>query len=120
MGRAGLVPHSLSLSRSIMLISFGGPPYFRLVFRLCFAGSNPVEQFKSKKNHPNGRFFLFLVAGAGHSTTTYTNTLKNIKFILKIALYFLVDVIHSLAPYIPSFSKRQEQIYNIKFHNYKI
>ena len=58
--------------------------------------------------------FFFLVAGAGHSTTIHTNILKNIKFILKIAPYFLVDVIHSLAPYIPSFPKRQEQIFNIK------
>ena len=57
---------------------------------------------------------VFLVAGAGHSTIIHTNTLKNIKFILKIAPYILVDVIHRLAPYIPSFSKRQEQIYNIK------
>ena len=32
-------------------------------FRLCFAGSNPVEQFKSKKNHPNGRFFCFWLRG---------------------------------------------------------
>ena len=57
---------------------------------------------------------VYLVAGAGHSTTMHANILKNIKFILKIAPYFLVDVIHSLAPYTPSFSKRQEQIYNIK------
>ena len=33
------------------------------VFRLCFAGSNPVEQFKNKKNHPNGRFFCFWLRG---------------------------------------------------------
>jgi len=84
------------------------------VFRLCFAGSNPVEQFKSKKTTLTGGFFCFWLRGAGHSTTIYTNILKNIKFILKIAPYFLVDVIHSLAPYIPSFSKRQEQIFNIK------
>lgn len=44
---------------------------------------------------------VYLVAGAGHSTIIHTNTLKNIKFILKIAPYFLVDVIHSWAPYTP-------------------
>ena len=120
MGRAGLVPHSLSLSRSIMLISFGGPPYFRLVFVCVSQVQIRSNSLKAKKNHPNGCFFLFLVAGAGHSTTIHTNILKNIKFILKIAPYFLVDVIHSLAPYIPSFSKRQEHFSILKFHNYKI
>ena len=64
--------------------------------------------------------FFYLVAGAGHSTTTHTNILKNIKFILKITPYFFVDVIHSLAPYTPSFPKRQEHFSILKFHNYKI
>jgi hypothetical protein len=33
------------------------------VFRLCFAGSNPVEQFKSKKTTLTGGFFYFWLRG---------------------------------------------------------
>ncbi|MFQ8667881.1 MAG: hypothetical protein ACLSA1_03760 [Alphaproteobacteria bacterium] len=32
-------------------------------FRLCFAGSNPVEQFKSKKTTLTGGFFVFGCGG---------------------------------------------------------
>ena len=122
-GRIGL--HSLSLIYSFAFIRYRSPALFRPPFTwrepTSLVGSNHQPRHtKIKKASLMGWLFLFLVAGAGHSTTIHTNILKNIKFILKIAPYFFVDVIHSLAPYIPSFPKRQEHFSILKFHNYKI
>ena len=63
MGRAGLVPHSLSLSRSIMLISFGGPPYFRLVFVCVSQVQIRSNSLKAKKTTLTGVFFYFWLRG---------------------------------------------------------